>query len=270
MTKRRIIFHFYLPKKWRQLKSIQIHLSCLKFYAHIFNEAIFIISLDDITDTEAITYIENRLLDCGFTNVAFKVKERSKLFESDTFYYEIIEKRKELDGITFFGHTECAEEEANGNIPFSQLSEWICGSYFLSLSHYWEAEEDLYGSPSFAYGAYVSWDTEVPNKNHWEYAGNFFWINTQKLDNQYYSWGKEIQPLTDRFYVHNFWGNIFDITDLITDAETWMEISSHNGASLQYCGKFNEEAEYYNRLIMSEEELARFKEFKNKMISGLL
>ncbi len=175
--KKRLIFYFYAFEGFTDNRAIKIHLRCLKHYAHVFDEALFVISVDD-TENEQLIYIaETELLKLGFKDIHFKVRKNNGYREAQAFYDEIVKKLNALDGLTFFGHTKGTTNYGNGWAVEESLDAWLIGTYYLNLEFIDEVEEcavKLYGSRF--YGAFLS-NYIVGNKNKMTYYGSFYWIN---------------------------------------------------------------------------------------------
>lgn len=263
---KRLIFHFYLPDNWRELQSIKIHLNCLKEFAFVFNEAVFVLSMDNIADKESILEIEHLLVESGYRNVEFKVRKRTYLYESETLYNEIVKKLDRLDGLTFFGHSKGVFEEINGNGCGASLKAWICGLYYLSMSFVDEAEIKLYTKKAISFGSYLTKDMSINNKGHWAYCGAFFWINAQKLQNKLIVEDISLRLPSDMFFAECFLGDILDIEGLIKDGSD-SEVSSHFSSHLINANNFLIEAEFYTRFILDEFDLRGLNEFKKKVIN---
>lgn len=259
---RRLIFHFYVPSQWKELKSIELHLNCLRHYAHIFHEALFVISVDDINDKNLINEFEHTILNLGFQNVQFKVRENTMLYEAKTLNEEIFQKLEGLDGITFFGHSKGIGNEMFNSISWEQLETWIVGLYFLSLEYWEEAESKLYGVWSISFGPFKSSWAELDNKYHWIYSGTFFWLNGPRLYDKIKREGLELRHCNDRFFSEHVLGDLLPFEKQTGYSNI---ASSHNESYLLDSTDYYDYVSHYITLILNEHDLNRFNNFKQKV-----
>lgn len=266
---RKLVFHFSLLKNWKHSDIVKLHLNCLKAHSSVFSESLFVIAAEE-PESEDIIEFEHLLIDLGFKNIQFKVTKLTKLCESKTFCDEILDKIDVFyDGLICFGHSLGVIEEYLGSTTKDQLYEYICGAYYNSIRQYNEAEWSLYGIYTIVFGSYFTYGPDIPNKYHWRFSGNFFWINTGCLDT-YLKLNNITITETDRIgFLDLFLGNIIDCSGMLESAESVSSIETHNGAQLSYCYNFYEEAEYYNRLLLNEYERKNFNKFKKRMTKKL-
>ena len=267
----RLIYHMYI-KGFDNVVS-KIHFYCLEKYINVFNEALFVISLDDVDDTDLISSIETRITSLGFKgNLNFKIiKNDPYKREAETFYYEIVKKLYDLDGITFFAHSKGYSNRVNTN-----LCRWIAAMYFFSLDDLiiGQVKDHLLEKPGFMFDGFnpVFDDKTFENhplwycKNlyHWLYHGSIYWMNTQKIANYLNRESSQIPKLTDRFYAEAFPGNVcpFD-TECV-------------GFTTDYYGKYfpywYDNANYYIEKLcgrVNSVKLQKFNEFYIKMLNEL-
>lgn len=260
---KRLVFHFFLHPSWKSLKCVRLHLNCLKKYSFIFTHALFVISVDDINDTDMILEFEHELLNLGFKGeIEFKVRENTKFYESKTLDEEIVQKLPELDGITFFGHSKGVGNELFDSVSWTQLETWIAGLYFLSLEFYYEAENKLYGVHGVTYGPFKTHWLDYDNTNHWVYSGTFFWVNTRRLYDKLDREGKHIRFCNDRFFSELFLGDVLPFDE---QTEFSNVVGSHNESYLHgtdinyydyvtdYIKMINNDRDYKNFLKFLEE-----------------
>lgn len=213
---RRLIFYFYGFDDYKNNRAIKIHLNCLKHYCEIFDEAIFYISVNDVTNTSLITSIENDIINIGYNkNVKFVVVEDTEYHESLIFYEEVVKKLQDLDGITFFGHTKGITNYDRG---YTQdcVDSWITGMYYLNLEFMEDVENRLIAREGRFYGTFLSEIGEdvinngsMPtNKNRLMYTGTFFWMNCTQIFSDYRTFPK----LTSRWYTEMFPGEHYNWT----------------------------------------------------------
>lgn len=264
---KRLVFHFYVPSMWKTLKSVELHLNCLRQYSFIFDEALFVISVDNLEDTELINEFEHTLLNLGFKgNISFKVEENTMLFEAKTLNEEIFQKLETLEGITFFGHSKGIGNELRDSLEWDKLETWICGLYFLSLEYYIEAESKLYGVWSTAFGPFKSTWEELDNKNHWIYSGTFFWLNCPRLYDKIKRENLELRHCNDRFFSEHVLGDLLEFNPQTSYSNI---ASSHKESYLINSNNYYDYVDYYITLILNESDLNNFYTFK-KSVSPII
>lgn len=180
--KKRLIFYFYTFNDFMNNPAIKIHLKCLKYYSHVFDEALFIISIDDKNNSKLIFDTEIELLKLGFNNIQFKIHKNNAYCEAEPFYNEIVSKLKTLDGLTFFGHTKGVTNVLNPSCVIESINAWILGMYYLNLEFIDEVEKSLLYEPYRFYGAFLCDATQSVLKQYL-YAGTFYWINCSAIYN---------------------------------------------------------------------------------------
>lgn len=226
-VKKRIIFYFYVFENYKDNYAIKIHLQCLRHYSHVFDEAFFVISVDDVNNTDLIMDVERELLSIGFKDVRFKVHKNNPYCESQVFFDEIAKKLDYLDGLTFFAHTKGITNINNDEYPIESIEAWIFGLYYFNLNFIDEVERMLIYRTCRFYGAFL-----VDLTNYWAkmflYSGTFYWLNAQRLvqDNMV---GKIKLPtlITDRGFAETFPGSMY--REYVTGY-----LTSHNARYLFY------------------------------------
>ena len=178
--KRRLIFYFYTFNNFIDNRAIKIHLKCLKHYSNVFDEALFVVSLDDVNNTELIFNTEAELLKLGFKDIHFKVHKNNGYCEAQPFYEEIVRNLKVLDGLTFFGHTKGVTNYSKEDINIESIDAWLTGMYYLNLEFVPEVEYKMIKDISRFYGAFLT-DNRDGDGVNWFYSGTFFWLNCQML-----------------------------------------------------------------------------------------
>lgn len=267
----RLVYHMYV-KSFDDAVS-KIHFYCLGKYINVFNEALFIISLDDVDDTDLISAIETRITSLGFKgSLRFKIiKNDPYKREAETFYYEIVEKLNDLDGITFFAHSKGYSNKVSAN-----LCKWIAAMYFFGLDDLIinQVKDHLLEKPSYMFDGFNPVFDDKNFEHHplwygktlynWTYHGSFYWMNTQKIAKHLNSKSLQIPKLTDRYYAENFPGNVcpFD-TQCV-------------GFTTDYYGRYfpywYDNADYYIKMLCGYKDsikLKSFNEFYLKMLNDL-
>lgn len=273
--RKRIVFHLYVKEGWNTLLSNQIHFLCLRHYGHLFDDAIFIISLDDVNNNELITEVQLKLLTLNLPlNIEFKITKNNHFREAETFKQEIVEKLGEYDGLTFFAHGKgmtnldiCTKE---------QVILWVSALYFFSLEYIEEMEYILTEGRQFSYGPLlVSIDEQtlgeeyfLPSfprekflertkmtlgKYRYFYMGTFFWLNEKTIKEYIEKNNLKLPLFSDRWYAENFFSNIFPLSFALSHKGIY-GVNYINGGS---------DIETLTQQIASEEEYVKLCEFNN-------
>lgn len=275
---KRIIFHFYVKEGWKESVTNRIHLECLKRYSYIFNEAIFVISIDDITNYNLIRDVELTILGLNFTpNISFNIVENNYLRESQTFYDFIATKLDEYNGLTFFGHNKGITNL--DSYELDNVANWIISMYYLSLEYADEANYSLTDGRELSFGSLLNeikpYEIEVNEegivprkqfadkndvflgKHKYLYMGTFFWLNGGSISEYMKKNNIELPKLTDRWYDENFCANLFNLDFAF----------SHKGRfTINYLQEGAEIIEMVHHAT-SEEEFQQYLEFKNNIMS---
>lgn len=253
MVYKNLVFHFYTFEGFRDNEAIKLHLNCLKYYSDIFDNALFVISVDDVNNTELIKETEHAIIDCGFKDVRFKVVENDVYREAKTFKVEIMDKLTSYEGITFFGHTKGVSNMSIKEVNKESVLKWIAGMYFLNLHFVDEAENLLIGQfRTCFYGAYKVISKKVENKNNTWYAGTFFWVNTNRLANNIKQRKIEIPNLHDRGYAEFVTGELD-----VLGSHGWLYLFPFN---------YNEAGSRLSFLLDNDEEVVKkYKEYEQEV-----
>lgn len=268
MSTKRLLFHFFAFRGMEDFISYHIHMKCLEHYCHVFNEAIFVICVNDTNDTELIHSVESSLMNMGYDkNVKFIVKENTPFQESDTFYNELALKLGDYDGLTFFGHTKGFGNEMEARSKSSKITMedmeksifyWIVGLYYFCLSNIEEIENYLYHTAEpTSYGAFKTKRDDIDTKYKWIYSGTFMWLNTQKLKHIIYLGKEKLPPFYNRYYSEQFCSEVIPFNDS----------RSFMNAYVANCGNFYTETleMIYAFLLYNDDEINKFKTFYEEM-----
>lgn len=262
--KKRLIFHFYLRHGWENFLTVQTHIKCLKYYAHIFDEALFVIGRDSKCTDEDIKNFQKLIIKIGFMNVRFKVTENTVLRESKTLKEEVFDKLEELDGITLFGHSKGVGNEMWG-CDIESVTTWIMGLYWLNLTSMWEVEGYLGSIHTCTYGAFLNQDEAHLCEHKWIYSGTFFWINTQKLARYMKLNHIKIRQCYDRFFSEYVLG---DILEFNPNEEFERKAMTFRQCYLMQANNFYEDIETYLKLMLSEYNYNAFDKFRKEIYEG--
>lgn len=266
---KRLVFHFYAEKDYKENRAIKIHLRCLKFYHNIFDEAIFFIAVDDITNTDLIKSIEKDLIDCEFKNVRFQVVQNDCYREARTFYDQIICKLKTLDGMTFFGHTKgyTNYKKLPNHATPENLDIWITAMYYLSLNFIDEAEDFLFNHPrcNDFYGSFLSDWIDDNGIDHAIYSGTFYWLNCAQIFSRHYL--KEEPPVLDNLaYAETYPSTFYNKDSFLNNPKS---LSSHKLWMSYTINYYRYSQNVISNFFDGEKELKDYMEFKNNIINKI-
>lgn len=275
---KRMIFHFYINEDWKNSITNRIHLECLRHYSHIFDEVVFVISIDDTSNCELIRSLELELLDLGLTpKITFKIVENTYLRDSKTFYDFIATKLDEYNGLTFFGHNKGTTNLDKYNLE--NVSKWITSMYYLSLEYIDEVVYSLTDGRELSFGSLINvidydkiviGEEEVEDKqkfvdktkiflgkNKYLYTGTFFWLNTISIYEYMKKNDIDLPRITDRWYAENFCANLFKLEFAFSHRGCYSLNYLQDGAEVEYMIKHN----------MLEEEFEDYLKFHNNIMN---
>lgn len=252
MVTRRLIFHFYVYDGWEQNPVYHIHKYFLSKYSHIFNKAIFIISVEDVNNWKLIKNAESFLLDCKFKSIQFTVNENTRLYEVETFDRYILKKMEKLDGLTFFGHVKGISDYNNAKMDREAIMIWVSSLYYLGLEFYKEAEWAAYTAKSCFFGGPMVFYDENSKlylpKNLFMYSGTFYWLNGKEIHDRFNGKYPEIK---DRYYAEHFPGNLCHRYDYEACSHNYMMASASSIGADMF--KSEEIAKKYIAALLKEE-----------------
>lgn len=271
---KKLVYHFFILKDWRDNPIYKLHLNCLKYYQDCFDEAYFALCLEDPNDVESLNEIRSKLnfIFKHVKKVTFETVQNTMLRETETFKREVVDKLGQ-DDLVFFGHTQGITSFDRNDFEFT--SRRVCGLYYFSLNDEKKTNNVVRllsgGLDTISFGSYLfkcTYKTHVKNMYEWHYAGTFFWINTKRLKEYIKNNNKTLPLLSDRYYDENFLGNIFPMYDGIEDNDEhgFMLAGSYN-QKYYYCStpNFPDILGNLNFLIEGEED--EFNEFIHLMLN---
>lgn len=205
--KKKLVFYFYITRENVNSEVYRVHYACLEKYIGIFDEVLFVISVDDVNDFELINSFEHRLTDIRKSgDIKFVIHQNDGFRESWAFKKYVVDCIPE-DKFVFFGHSKGITnvEKWDKNV----LYNWIIGMYFYNFNFMNEVEDDFIKWTTFAYGSFLfTGDWFETTRYKWFYSGAFFWLHSSKLYNYLKQHDIEIPKFADRLYAENFLGNI--------------------------------------------------------------
>ena len=230
--KKTLVFHFYVPKEYKENEVIRMHLVFLKEYAHIFDSAIFSICFEEKTD-ELVNEVEHDILSLGFNkDIRMVIEENTILTESVTFKKHIIDRLGELEGMVFFGHTKGVTNKKDHPKRYEDIKKWIYALYFYNLEFVGEVERMLFYSHPWQATFYGALRTTYDKGVTFNYPGTFFWLNPSLLYNDIESGLVKIPKVANRSFVE-------DLPFIYTESETLHRVVCHNNAWTHPCGYYN-------------------------------
>ena len=201
-----MVFYFYASEDFDKNGANLIHRKCLEYFSHIFDEIIFGISLDDISNfhlrDKVIAWMTGAL---KCSNVTFKVVQNTEMREVPFFYNEIANKLKQLNGFTFFAHNK----GTTNDMQKETIQNWIYSMYYFNLNNVDEVATKFHSTLAMLYGTYLTNADFIQNKYHLHYSGTFFWINAQALAAYLENHHIELPQPFNRWYAEEFVGNLF-------------------------------------------------------------
>jgi hypothetical protein len=181
-----LVYHLYVNcNDINQKKSYKIHKECLKIFKHVFDNAIFVITVNDLKNNAAISNAVKWITDIEFDKeFDIKIEHNDSLCESKTFNDYVL-KNNNLNGMVFFAHNKGSNNFESDNPIINKYSVfmWICGLYYYNLNFIEEVNGALCGKqfyPECMYGAFLM-EKDIDDDRlflaNYHYAGNFYWIN---------------------------------------------------------------------------------------------
>lgn len=258
--KKKLVFYFYIKDNNIESEIYRLHLYCLRHYAHVFDEMLFVLSLDDTNDIDLIRKWENVLMGLHTKGtISFEIMKNNTFRETDAFKRHIADRLGE-DDLVFFGHGKGLTNMER--YDKDNIMKWVVGMYFYNLNFMDEVENELIANKYMSYGAFLSkcGNDDHINKFRWFYCGTFMWINSKALYNFVKGNGIELPKYSDRYYDEEFLGNIYDIWPQAT-------ASSHNHMYLLDAFKFYHETDNYISGLYNDR--SDFDEFYNKVKSEM-
>ena len=201
--KKKLVFAFSVFENCIDNRAIKIHLGSLRYYKHIFDEALFVF----MGERKYALPIIKELLAINFNEIQFKFREIDGLWESGVLYNEIVNTDENDDKLIFFGHTKGV---TNYNKFDNELNfdRWITGLYFFNFEAYKGIQEGLIlNLYTETFGTFkYDIDNELISKNKCMtiYCGSFYWLNIGKIK----SHCKKMPPLYNRWYAELFPGDV--------------------------------------------------------------
>lgn len=221
--KKTLIYHLYCGKDFFENKANLIHFICLRKYIHVFDEVVFTIAVDDLTNGDLISAGLSWIMSLGIEcELKINIRKNSDLYEVATFSEMFLKNYRNLDGMVMFGHNKGTNNFSNPDLNHDSVFKWICGLYYYNFEFLDEAEDIFNGklrAPDVFYGNFLHYFTKerqsfvhaMPNNlSGLEYCGTFYWVNMPKYKNCV-TMGvvAEVEP-DSRFFAEEYPGMFFD------------------------------------------------------------
>lgn len=210
---KKMIFNFYLNKKYEDSPINKIHFKCIENYIKIFDYVLFNLTIDSYSpeNLKMVNSFKKWALNLNYEkDIEFKVRLNTIYCESKTFHDEISEKLQEENGnIIFFGHNKGITNIEE--FKFEDISTWVVGLYYYSLNFIDEVVQELYHNCKLTYGPFLTKNEYYgTNKYGWIYNGCFSWVNPGFLYEYIKNNNINLPLLCNRHYQENFYANIFE------------------------------------------------------------
>lgn len=217
MMKKRLVFHFYCDGDWKENEAVKLHLHCIKYFSHLFDDIVITIASDNAENKPFLANIKRSLIDyIDCPSITLKTAENTAYREGKTFYDEVV--NSDYDGITFFCHTKGYTNISNSSYNKEYIIDWILGGYWLSLNFVEEAERCLtFSTPnnnSFFFGSFSYINRDGTPYLRSIYSGAFYWTNMKLLRHEFLLDNKSVPSLTSRMYAEEFPGLCYAGTQL--------------------------------------------------------
>lgn len=267
---KKLVFFFYIGEDITidayQSKSptLALHLKLLKRFAHVFDEAVFVLSLKKglADNKDLLRHYMTAIIELGFYNVRFKIEENTEFRECKAFKEEVVENKDNDGKLVFFGHSKGTTNEYN-----ESLKRLICSMYYFNLNFSDEALKMLIGNESVYFGfplLNAKWSepeaTCVMPLYKYFFYGTFFWTNWTVLKEIMAHKGREYPKMASRFYAENFPANTIEFEM----ASTYKNTYGLSGRNLHY--DFDGFLDEYCSYIDDGEKVkADFNDFVNEL-----
>jgi len=225
MIKKTLVFYWYASRMYKNDITYPFHLACIKKYSYAFDNAIFVISVDDINDKDLVFETENGII-CSIGgiigNIKFDVILNDNLCEVNAFEKYILKNgSSESMELFFFAHTKGARIIHSYPDYKEDYLRWIFSLYFYCLEKdfLYEMQLKLVGGfggnlPAF-FGpiGFINEDKRV------FYPGTFYWVNMNTIYNDEIEGTVSIPKISNRAFCEKF---------PLIYSDAYKKLSSHN------------------------------------------
>lgn len=211
--KKHLVFYWYVSVNNVHPEIYEMHKRALKRYYDRFDDAVFVISMDNSNNRseEANALIDELRLIMGNVETKFIVKENNRdTREAETYYNEVIKRLEYEDGLIFYAHTK-GVSEGDDYLSRERLYNWINLMYYGNLEHITEVEHSLTDNETeyISHGTHY-FDYNWPNQTYkWHYSGSFAWVNCERF-RKYINENRYVKDIIqDRYLSESFLGNVY-------------------------------------------------------------
>lgn len=210
IIKKTLVFYWYASNAFLNDLTYPFHLACLGKYSNVFDEAIFMIAVDDY-DEDLVFNTEDKILKTIQGNIPiikFDVIKNNKLCEVNAFNKYILNGNTEdnILEVFFFAHTKGARIINFYPEYCEDYLHWIFSLYFYSLEpdFLYEMEMKIIsgygGNLSSFFGPLCSFTKE----GYAFYPGTFYWVNMNNIRNDCKEGKIYIPEIANRAFCENF------------------------------------------------------------------
>lgn len=259
---KKLVFFIYVDSSIKGSPIYRIHIENLRKCVSVFDEAVFVFSLKDMSseNKEFAQEIVLQLLKMGYyRNTTIRFEENTKYREAKCFKEEVVDKLEEDRGkAVFFGHAKGVS-----NVYNESVTKWICSMYYFGalktddMENWFTDERRLfYGYPY----AYVGETTKrvAPKYPRYEYyyMGTLYWLNINRILLHINETDSRYKTLGDRYYAEEFPGENFPSirSAAYEDRATNDETNPYEGFDLIL------------KETLSDEDIQKFEEYYNDIM----
>lgn len=209
--KKTLVFHCYL-KENSDLSYLKVHFYFLKKYFRIFDNLVFVFSMDDLSNVDLKKFVFEKLCCHLQENVTIKFIKNNKEFgEVETFLSEIL-CNNNINGLVFFCHSKGASF-FNENTFL-----WVSCMYYYNLNFMYDVINKLRNNVFYGTLLHYSDGDFLFNKNCVWYPGTFYWLNIDNFRKYLNDNGLTINGIFEncdkRFFAEKLPGELFTKDDL--------------------------------------------------------
>ena len=221
--KKQLVFYFYIYQQNYSLyndfiNTFNTHLKCLQNYIDVFDSYKFILSFDNLNDTEYINKYKHYIVDylkLNNKNVEFVIVQNNIDFREGIYFYkEIICKLEEYDGLVCFGHGKY-DLLYNRDIIY----KWLCMLHFQLfndidniINRFNNDNISFFGSVPIMITLQGGKTLEIFS----HYAGSFYWLYPKRILEKYNQFILYIKCVIDRIIenkIQNSYKLIYELAE---------------------------------------------------------
>lgn len=178
--KKTLCYYWYLDNDVYEFHDIyKFHVNCIKSWPKIFDEVIFILSVNDTTNTSFIEYWINKFNNAFDFHIKFIVVQNQIYCEGIHFYNIIFKDLQNIDGLVFWGHAKRDFEYDIDNIK-----TWIGLHHYINSTYHKDIEDKLLYDNCLFGGTLLTSDHSHRSFQIY-YNGSFYWFFPKKIYKKY-------------------------------------------------------------------------------------